>query len=520
VHARRSRSRLALVAWGTAATLVLVGCAAPREQLTPHRSATSSSSAGTSPSASVGGSLDSYYAQTLTWSACGDFECATLQAPLDWADLGSGSIDLAMERRPADDQSGKIGSLLINPGGPGASGIDFLPYAVDSILGKGMLAAYDVVGFDPRGVGRSTAVSCGPDSSVDAVLTADDVITSQATLDAVVARQTEFGKQCLDHTGPLLAHTDTVSAARDMDLMRAVLGDETLHYLGFSYGTFLGSTYAGLFPSKVGRMVLDGALDPTLTSDALTLQQAAGFEQALRSYVADCMAGSGCPLTGSVDHGMQQIADLVARARTRPIDAGNGHVVNGTMASYGIIVTLYNDQYWSLLTQALAEAMTKNTASQLLQYADVYLDRTPDGTYTTNANLAFTAYNCLDYPTKTRDYQQMLAFRDQVAKVAPTFADWFAMAPGCETWPYQSTRTPAPVHAPGAAPILVVGTTGDPATPYQWAQALASQLDSGTLLTWRGQGHTAYGRAGTCITDAVEGYLLHGTVPAVGTTCS
>jgi pimeloyl-ACP methyl ester carboxylesterase len=425
-----------------------------------------------------------------------------------------------MERRPADDQSAKIGSLLINPGGPGASGIDFLPYAVDSILGKGMLAAYDVVGFDPRGVGKSTAVSCGPDSLVDAVLTADDVITSQATLDAVEARQTAFGKQCLDHTGPLLAHTDTVSAARDMDLMRAVLGDATLHYLGFSYGTFLGSTYAGLYPSKVGRMVLDGALDPTLSSDDLTLQQAAGFEQALRSYVADCMAGSGCPLTGSVDHGMQQIADLVARARTRPIDAGNGHVVNGTLASYGIIVTLYNDQYWSLLTQALAEAMTKNTASQLLQYADVYLDRTPDGTYTTNTNLAFTAYNCLDYPTQPRDYQQMLAFRDRVAKVAPTFADWFAMAPGCETWPFQSTRTPAPVHAAGAAPILVVGTTGDPATPYQWAKALAGQLDSGTLLTWKGQGHTAYGRAGACITDAVEGYLLHGTVPPAGTTCS
>ncbi len=369
-----------------------------------------------------------------------------------------------------------------------------------SVIGADVLAAYDVVGFDPRGVGKSSAVSCGPDPQVDAYLTSDNPIHSQADLDAVRAKATAFGQECLDeHRAAARPRRHRQRGAKDMDLIRAVLGDDQLHYLGFSYGTFLGSTYAGLFPDKVGRLVLDGALDPSLTNDELSLQQAAGFEQALHSYVSYCMNASGCPLTGTVEQGMQQIADVVDRAEQRPIDAGNGHTVNGTLAFYGVIVTLYNDDYWPLLTSALSEAIVQNKASQLLEYADVYLDRTPDGTYLSNSNLAFQAINCLDYPTTTRDYQQMVAFRDKVAKVAPTFATWFAMSPGCETWPFQSTRTPAPVHAAGAAPILVVGTTGDPATPYEWAQALASQLDSGVLLTWKGQGHTAYGRAGSCI---------------------
>lgn len=512
--ARRPAAALALTA------LVLAGCAAPVQQTTPDEPSTTATSSAPSTSPSVGGDLESFYGQDVAWSSCGDFECATITAPLDWTDLSAGTIDLALERRPADDQAKRIGSLLVNPGGPGSSGIDFLQYVTSSVMGADVLAAYDVVGFDPRGVGKSSAVSCGPDSQVDAYLTADAPIHSQADLDAVSAKATAFGQECLDNTGPLLGHVDTVSAARDMDLIRAVLGDDQLHYLGFSYGTFLGSTYAGLFPDKVGRLVLDGALDPSLTNDELSLQQAAGFEQALHSYVTYCMNASGCPLTGTVEQGMQQIADLVDRAEQRPIDAGGGHTVNGTLAFYGVIVTLYNDDYWPLLTSALSEAIVQNTASQLLEYADVYLDRTVDGTYLSNSNLAFQAINCLDYPTTTRDYQQMVAFRDEVAKVAPTFADWFAMSPGCETWPFQSQRTPAPVHATGAAPILVIGTTGDPATPYEWAQALASQLDSGVLLTWKGQGHTAYGRAGSCISTAVETYLLTGDTPAVGTTCS
>jgi pimeloyl-ACP methyl ester carboxylesterase len=509
---------LAPLAAGSALVLALAGCVAGRQQLTPDASSAPASSAGSGPDASAPTDLDALYSQQLSWRECGDFECTDATAPLDWEDPSAGTISLALIRQPATDTEDRLGSLLVNPGGPGASTVDSFDYLAGQV-GKDVAARYDIVGFDPRGVGSSTAVSCGPDDQVDAYLTADVTITSQADLDAASARATAFGQECQKGTGALLAHVDTVSAARDMDLLRAVLGDDQLHYLGYSYGTFLGATYAGLFPDKVGRLVLDGALDPSLDNDRLVLEQAKGFEQALRSYVTYCQKTKGCPLTGSVDDGLAQIKAMVDGARERPLRTSFETKVNGTLAYLGVVVTLYADQSWPYLTQALAEAMTSQTGNLLLQFADQYLDREEPGTYTSNSNLAFQAVNCLDYPATARDYDQMVAFRDEVAKVAPTFADSFAMVPGCETWPVQSTRTPAPVHASGAAPILVVGTTGDPATPYAWAQALADQLDSGRLLTWQGEGHTAYGRSGACIGDAVDAYFLDGTLPAEGTTC-
>ena len=506
------RVALRLVAASGALALVLGGCVAGKVQSTPAEESSGSATAGgaTAPS--------DLYAQTVTWEPCGEDECATITAPLDWDDATLGTIDLALERHAATGTDRK-GSLLLNPGGPGQSGISFLSSAVSGIFGPEVLADYDIVAFDPRGTGASTAVRCGGGSSLDAFLTADVEIASQADLDAARARVAEVGAACLDATGPLLAHVDTVSAAKDLDLMRALLGDEKLNYLGYSYGTFLGATYAGLFPDKVGRFVLDGALDPSMTNDELALQQGEGFEKAMRAYVADCQAARGCPLTGTVDDGMAQIRQLVDRAKARPLDAGDGHTVNGSLAFYGIIVTLYDDGSWPYLTTALTEAITQNTASTLLQLANIYLDRTPDGSYTSNAMMAFTAINCLDYPVVSRSYDELLGFAEQVTAVAPTFGDQFALTAGCEAWPETSARTPAPIHATGAGPILVVGTTGDPATPYAWAQALAAQLDSGHLLTWEGEGHTAYGRGGACVSDAVEAYLLDGTVPADGTSC-
>ncbi len=467
-----------------------------------------------------GAALDELYGQELTWTDCGTYECATVRAPLDWADPTAGTIELALERSPAtgpDDE--RIGSLLINPGGPGSSGIEFLPYAVSSVIGGEVLDAYDVVGFDPRGVGRSSAVSCGSDEAVDEYLTSDQPLRSQADVEAARAAVAEFGAGCLDATGALLGEVDTVSAARDMDLLRAVLGDDQLHFLGFSYGTYLGATYAGLYPENVGRLVLDGGLDPAMTSDELVVGQAVGFEKALRAYVADCQAGAGCPLRGGVDAGMEQIAELIDRVTAKPLDAGNGHTLNGTMAFYGIVVTLYDDRSWSLLTMALDEAIRGGTGSQLFWLANFYLDRTPDGTYTSNSMIAFTAINCLDRPTVVRDYAEIEAFAEEVAEQAPTFGDRFARAVGCESWPFPATGEAAPITAEGAAPIVVVGTTGDPATPYAWSQALADQLSSGTLVTWEGEGHTAYGRSNECIASAVNDYLLEGTVPADGLVC-
>lgn len=507
---RRARAVATVVVVGA---LALAGCVAPKDQVTVSQTR--------SPSVDLDGAgLEQFYDQSVEWSSCGSYECAWVQAPLDWDDPAAGAIELALQRAQATGSTEqRIGSLLINPGGPGSSGIDFLDYLVTGTIGDRVRDAYDVVAFDPRGVGQSTAISCGDDATLDAYFTTDVPLENQDDVDAAREMVREFGETCLADTGPLLGNVDTVSAARDMDLMRAVLGEDELYYLGFSYGTFLGATYAELYPENVGRLVLDGALDPSISGDELSIGQAIGFENALRAYVEDCQAGPSCPLSGGVDSGLQQLARIVDRIEAEPIDAGGGQTVNGTLAFYGIIVTLYDDASWSLLTMALQEVVTSGTGETLLHLANFYLDRTPDGRYTTNSMQAFTAINCLDYPPVSRDYDEMVAFAEEVAEVAPTFGRDFGMAVGCEAWPVAATGTRGPIHAAGAAPIVVIGTTGDPATPYEWSVELADQLESGVLVSWDGEGHTAYGRAGACVTDAVEDYLVDGVVPEDGLRC-
>ena len=506
------------VALGLTLALLLAGCVGGKEQSTQPENGDDGPDQGTTVDPSLG--LDAFYGQTLVWEDCGSgYECTTVQAPLDWDDPTAGAIDLAVKRSPATGSADeRLGSLLTNPGGPGASGVDFLSSVVDYVVGDDVLQAYDVVGFDPRGVAGSTPVDCGDDETVDAFFTTDYPMESQADVEAARERARAFGQACLEATGPALGEVDTVSAARDMDLMRAVLGDEKLSFLGFSYGTFLGATYADLYPENVGRLVLDGALDPSMSNDDLVVGQAVGFENALRAYVEDCQQADTCPLQGSLDQGLARVAQVVADAEASPLPAGDAEV-NGTLAWYGIVVTLYDDGSWPYLTMALDEAISSGTGSTLLELANFYLDRTPDGTYTANSMVAFQAINCLDYPMVARDYDEMLAFADQVEAVAPTFGREFAMAIGCETWPFPATGERRPITAEGAAPILVVGTTGDPATPYEWAVALADQLASAELLTWEGEGHTAYGRGGSCVSDVVEAYLLEGELPAGGASC-
>ncbi len=494
---------------------VLAGCVAPKEQSTPAEGGAGPAS----PSGEVPSDLEGLYEQEVAWSSCDDLECAVVRAPLDWDDPAAGTIELALSRLPASgDADARIGSLLVNPGGPGASGVDYLGF-VGQIFGDALLESFDVVGFDPRGVGASSAVSCGPDEVVDAFLTTDLPVEDAADLEEARAQTRAFGEACVEATGELIEHVDTVSAARDMDLLRAVLGDEQLHYLGFSYGTFLGATYAELFPDRAGRLVLDGALDPSLSIDEVSAGQAVGFAKALRAYVADCQSGADCPLRGDVDDGLEQIDRMLEQAERQGFPAGGEERVNGTLASYGITAALYEDAAWPALTMALDEVLVDGSASILLQLANLYLDRTPDGRYESNTMLAFNAINCLDYPSEELSFEELSALADEVAQEAPLFGRDFMLSAGCEAWPVESTGERRELHAAGAAPILVIGTTGDPATPYEWSVNLAEQLESGVLLTFEGEGHTAYGRGNACVAEAVEGFLVEGTVPADGTTC-
>ncbi|WP_407319206.1 alpha/beta hydrolase [Isoptericola halotolerans] len=496
-----------------AGLLLVAGCTAdaPGKEQAPAGEATSSAG---------GGAPDGYeefYGQDVVWRECRtDFECATVAAPLSWSDPDAGEIELELMRTRASGD--RIGSLLVNPGGPGGSGVDYLEAASGS-LGERVREAYDVVGFDPRGVRESSEVVCYDDAEKDEYLSEDFDLSTDEGIVGARESSAAWAQACAENTGELLGNVDTQSAARDMDMLRAALGDEELHYLGFSYGTSLGATYAGLFPERAGRLVLDGAIDPRIGSAEMSAGQAVGFENALRAYVGDCQAGPDCPLTGTVDDGMEQVRSVLDQALERPYPTDGDRVVTQTLAFYGVAVTLYDEQSWPLLTQALDEAIGSGTGSMLLYLADFYNDRNADGSFATNSTEAFTAINCLD-GRSSDDVETMREQAAEIEEAAPTMGSFFGYdGLTCADWPHPVVEQEYDVAAPGAAPIVVVGTTNDPATPYVWSEGMAEALDSGVLVTYEGEGHTAYGRSNDCIMDAVDSYLVDGTVPEDGLTC-
>lgn len=462
--------------------------------------------------------LRDFYSQQIDWKPCeeGAFQCAKVKVPLDYSKPDGDRIELAAIKLPTNGN--KKGTLLVNPGGPGGSGYDFVRDAANTNISDKVRSAYDIVGFDPRGVKRSAPVTCLTDKERDASRAKSYALDTDAGLDEALADNKAIAAKCVEKTGPVLAHIDTISAAKDLDILRGVANDAKLNYLGYSYGTLLGSTYASLFPDNVGRLVLDGAIDPSLSYEELTRGQAVAFEKALRSYVAKCQQTSGCPLTGSVEAGVQQIHNAITAAEANPLPAKDGRKVSGSTFVSGLIIPLYNNDNWPILTRALATALSGD-GTGMLQLADFGADRDPSGTYTSNSTFAFNAINCLDYPMVS-DTASMRAEDQELRKASPTLGYYFAYGgSNCKDWPYKNLRTPAPAEYSGSAPIVVVGTTGDPATPVEWASALRKQLGNASLLTWKGEGHTAYGRSNSCIGNAVDDYLVDGKAPADNTVC-
>jgi len=463
--------------------------------------------------------LRPFYSQVLEWEQCGErLGCATATAPLDWEHPGEGEIELALVRHVAAGD--RIGSLLVNPGGPGGSGYEFIADSLDYAVGPPLQERYDVVGFDPRGVGRSSAVGCYDDAQMDdylyGIVPAER--GSDQWIDLVGSAAADFGEACAEKTGDLLGEVDTVSAARDLDLLRAILGDEQLNYLGYSYGTFLGATYAELYPDKVGRLVLDGAIDPSASDTEVTQAQAVGFEHALRAYLEDCLTGSDCPFDGSVDASMGEVGRLLASVDASPLRGTDGRMVGADTLLTAIIYPLYSAESWPYLSQ-MFESVMFGEADLALSFADGYNGRNEGGTYRDNSTESFRAINCLDYAYQA-DVGVMREKAAAIVQAAPTIGPYFGYGDlGCVDWPYQSDRERSEIHAAGAAPILVVGTTGDPATPYEWAVALADQLDSGVLVSYDGEGHTAYNKSNSCVNDAVEAFLIDGAVPASDPMC-
>ncbi|HZZ51974.1 MAG TPA: alpha/beta hydrolase [Pseudonocardia sp.] len=490
---------------------MIAGCAGP-----PQSEATR----GTPPE------LSKFYNQHLQWSGCAKhFQCSKLTVPLDYAAPDGPTIQIAVVRAPATDPAHRVGSLLTNPGGPGASGVDYVESAYPespgdpSDFGATLQRRFDIVGFDPRGVGQSAPVHCLDDAQLDQFTALDPAPTTPEQINQVVAGYKNFIAGCQSRSGGLLAHVSSENAARDMDILRAALGDPKLNYLGYSYGTYLGAMYTDLFAQRVGRFVLDGPVPPDLTSQQIDLRQSRGFQVEVDRFISDCATHPDCPLGTDPSTGSAKLQAFLAGTATHPIPTGTPRVVASGLAETGVLSAMYDSPVsWPRLRRALSDAMAGD-GHRLLKLADEYNGRHRDGHYD-NQNQANVAINCLDQPDSVRsvaDVQAELPQYQQASWLAGPSDAWEDLM--CTYWPQKAQARPHEVHYAGAPPILVLGNTQDPATPYAGAQDMARQLGAAVLVTYDGDGHTAYGRDIDCINNLVDAYLGDGTVPARGTVC-
>ncbi|MFD3584757.1 alpha/beta hydrolase [Streptomyces sp. NPDC058683] len=491
---------------------------------------------GCSDSAAKDGDLT---AQKLDWKACpapdeaegggdtpsplpggGAWQCATMKAPLDWSKPKGATIGLALIRATASGEASKrIGSLIFNFGGPGGSGITTLPAFAEDYAA--LRTRYDLVSFDPRGVGRSDPVECENDQQLDNYFQQDATPETNVERTQLINRTEQFNAACEKNSKSILPHVRTTDAARDMDLMRQVLGDRQLHYFGISYGTELGGVYAHLFPKNVGRAVFDGVIDPTQNTEQSSLGQAKGFQLALDNFAEDCTSKkTECPIGDTPQDVKDRIAKLLADLDKKPIPGILPRQLTETAATNGIAQSLYSKDFWEYLTEGLEEAYDGD-GKILMLLSDSMNGRSQNGEYS-NITAANIAINCADEkPRYSADYvqQRVPAFR----AASPLFGDYLAWGMvSCTSWAVPGAADHPDVSAPGSAPILVVGNTGDPATPYEGAKKMVESLGKGVgvELTYQGQGHGAYDSKNKCVQSAVNGYLLEGKVPKAGTVCS
>jgi pimeloyl-ACP methyl ester carboxylesterase len=456
-------------------------------------------------------------APAIAWEDCGGgFECADFSVPVDHDAPDGEEFTIPLVRRPAANPEARIGSLLVNPGGPGGSGAAWARGAWVA-LPQPMKDRFDLVGFDPRGQAKSApGIDCQDDldAFISLDLTPDDAAEKALVLDGIDA----FVAECKSRSEALLGFVGTDRIVRDMDLLRVALGDEKISYIGFSYGTFLGTIYADTYPERVRALVLDAALDPKLSGEQFIEGQALAFEAELEAFFDDCAADTACAFHSGGDPRAAYDA-LVASIEASPLPAppGGERSLGPGEFAYAVAAPLYRTSQWKKLAEALAQA-TAGDGSSLLAISDGYVDRADDGSY---GNALEVYYGVTSVDTKfspdTAVYDAMVA---DLASKAPRLGVYFPYtAMPSARWPVEPWRSPGPIAAEGAAPILVVSSTSDPATPYAWAASLAEQLSSGVLLTREGRGHVSFLRGNTCIDQAITDYLVDLVVPADGTVC-
>jgi pimeloyl-ACP methyl ester carboxylesterase len=494
--------------------VLLAGCADSPPVAVPGRGTPASPPARRSPTTSTTTTEPPLPVAPVQWTPCGDLQCGSVTVPLDYAHPDGPTLQIAVARHPAEVPSERIGSLVINPGGPGTSGIDDLPNEL-SVLTPELLDRFDIVSFDPRGVERSSPVTCTSGSSGASGGSGpriDPVPTTPAARLALLRNDEAFAAQCEQDSGGILPYVGTIDTARDLDRIRAALGDARLTFIGHSYGTMLGAIYAELFPTRVRAMVLDGAVDPALSTVQYASEQATSYEADLQAFFSWCAADAECPWRPVGDPTTALLA-LIQRSRIEPLSASAGGTAGPGELYDSLLAGLESQSSWPSLAEALADAESGNGAP-----VTSMTGRYETGGSTNGAD-AEQAIDCLDHPVD-RNLSSYPALAAELGRSAPVFGPllaWGLLA--CATWPVPASRTPAPASDPGAPPILVVGTTGDPVTPYAWAQSLAKELSGGVLLTWQGQSHVAYFYS-PCVRAIAQAYLVDGTLPAPGTTCT
>ena len=458
--------------------------------------------------------LENFYTQPIKWRTCFEtLKCTDVLVPIDYTNIKVGTFKIAVLKHEASNKKGRIGSMFVNPGGPGASGVEYA-YSAEYIVSPQLLALYDIVGFDPRGVGRSAPIRCLTDDETDANYASDSKPDNPAEFQTLVKEAQDYVYKCEKNTKNLTFYS-TENTARDMDVIRSVLGDEKLTYLGKSYGTYLGTIYAQLFPKNVGRLVLDGAIDPHATPLQQSLTQATGFDNALEAFIKDCLQLDNCPLPK--DATKQYFVDLFNSVDKKPLVSRSKRLVTQSLVVLGTASALYdNESGWPMLRAAIKQAKT-GKGYMFLYLADAYAGRDVNGTYPTNEGDSGFVIDCLDW-NDGRSNEQIAADANLFKIQAPVFGPYLAYS-GLSCKYLKGIQQPIRIKEIKTNPIIVIGTLRDPATPYSWSVALHKLISNSLLITLDGDGHTGHGRGSTCVDKTVDTYFITGEIPSTDQKC-
>jgi pimeloyl-ACP methyl ester carboxylesterase len=455
--------------------------------------------------------LSGFYAQKLDWQSCyGNYQCSDLLVPIDYTNLKTGTFHISVLKYSTTTKK-KLGSLIVNPGGPGASGVDYA-YSAEYLFSPEILDHYDIVGFDPRGVSRSEPIICLSDKELDVNYSSDSKPDNAKEFKDALVETKKFVAEC-KRKNKHLSDYSTANAARDMDILRQAVGDKQLNYMGKSYGTFLGTLYAQFFPDKVGRMVLDGAVDPTISNYQQSLTQAVGFDHAFDSFAAYCEKKSNCPLPKDKSAAVEAMQTIFTNAAKNPLPTKmkSKRVATESLIVLGTASAMYDSKSgWPQLRKAITEAK-KGYGDTFLKLADQYTGRLPHGSYGNNEFDSGAIIDCLDF-TDPRSVAQIKSDAQSFAQQAQLFGPYLAYS-GLTCKYFDQTKATKIVPTKTANPIVIIGTTGDPATPYAWAQGLHKILTTSVLISFSGEGHTGQGQGNACVDNQIDDFYLTNRIP-------